>query len=76
MIINEKIKNAIYNQVSIIDEILTRYTKDEVGEKQKKQYKKMTISDKVNLLTNTLLTCSNWSDFETDIIINFDYSNY
>lgn len=74
--INEKIEKALYKQVEIIDEMLTRYTEDEAGQDQKTKYKKMMLSDKINLLTNTLFTCSNWCDFETDIIINFDYNNY
>lgn len=73
---DEKIKNALQNQVNIIDDILTRYVNDEAGEAQKEKYNKMLISDKINLLTNTLLNCSCYEDFEADIVINFDYNNY
>ena len=76
MMINEKMENALQNQAAIIDGILTRYTEDETGESQKQKYNKMTITDKVNLLTSTLLTCADWCDFEADVIINFDYNNY
>lgn len=76
MIINEKIENALQNQVYIIDDILTRYVNDEAGEAQKAKYNKMLISDKINLLTNTLLNCASYDDFEADIVINFDYNNY
>lgn len=76
MMINEKIDDALKNQEYIIDTILIRYIEDEAGENQKEKYYKMKTSDKINLLTNTLMTCANWSDFETDVIINFDYNNY
>ncbi len=76
MMINEKIENALYNQVAIIDDILTRYVNDEVGETQKGKYNKMLLSDKINLLTNSLLSCASWEDFETDVVINFDNNNY
>ena len=46
------------------------------GEAQKAKYNKMLISDKINLLTNTLLNCASYDDFEADIVINFDYNNY
>ena len=76
MLINEKIENALQNQIYIIDDILTRYVNDEAGETEKGKYNKMLISDKINLLTNTLLNCANYEDFEADVIINFNYNNY
>ena len=80
MIINvenvEKIEKALKDQINLIDDVLTRYTDDEIGQEQKQKYEEMTQADKISLLTNTLLTCSSYEDFETDIVINFDYNNY
>lgn len=71
-----KITNALENQITIVNDILIRYTEDEVGQNQKEKFKSMTWEDKINLLTTTLLNCANWEDFETDLVINFDYDNY
>lgn len=64
------------SQVGIVDDILQKYVNDEVGECQKQRYDDMGWVDKVSLLTKTLTSCSSWEDFETDLVINFDYSNY
>lgn len=71
-----KLKQSIELQLSIVDDILTRYTEDEAGSSQKEKYNNMEHVDKISLLTNTLLTCSNWCDFEIDLTINFDMGNY
>ena len=71
-----KITNALENQITIVNDILIRYTEDEAGQNQKEKFKIMTWEDKINLLTTTLVSCSNWEDFETDLVINFDYNNY
>jgi len=71
-----KLRLALENQLSIVDEILTRYTNDELGESQKDKYLKMTQAEKINLLTITLLTCPGFVDFESHLVINFDYNNY
>ncbi len=73
---SRKIKSAIYKQVELVDEVLTRYTNDEAGENSKEQYDKMTLEDKFNLLTNTLISCADWCEFETELVVNFDYGNY
>lgn len=74
--ITDKMLLALENQLSLVHEVLERYTDDETGQEQKEKYKNMKNDDLINLLTNTLLTCSSYEDFETDLIINFDYSNY
>lgn len=71
-----RLKQSIELQLSIVDDILTRYIEDEAGESQKDKYKDMDEADKISLLTTTLLTCSDWCDFEIDLVINFDTNNY
>ena len=71
-----KLAQILNNQIEIVNDILTRYTEDEAGQDSKEQFLKMSEVDKVSLLTNTLLTSSDLADFETDLIINFDYNNY
>lgn len=71
-----RINTCLENQLSIVNDILTRYVNDEAGESQKQKYIDMNWEDKISLLTNTLVSCSSWEDFETDLVINFDYSNY
>lgn len=71
-----RINTCLENQLSIVNDILTRYVNDEVGESQKQKYIDMNWEDKISLLTNTLVSCTSWEDFETDLVVNFDYSNY
>ncbi len=71
-----KITNALENQIGLVNEVLSRYVEDEVGQSEKEKFKTMTWEDKINLLTITMLHCANWEDFETDLVINFDYNNY
>ena len=71
-----KIKNALDNQIGLVNDVLSRYVEDEVGQKQKEKFETMSWEDKISLLTNTLVSCANWEDFETDLVINFDYNNY
>ena len=71
-----ELKIMLENQVKIVDEILNRYINDEAGELQKDKYEAMDDLEKVSLLTNTLVSCPCWDDFETEIVINFDYNNY
>lgn len=71
-----KLDKALEDQVLSVDNVLIRYTDDEVGANQKQKYIDMTMEDKISLLTNTLISCSSWEDFETDLVINFDYGNY
>ena len=71
-----KLHQVLDNQLSLVNEVLIRYTEDEVGENQKQKFLDMSDIDKLSLLTNTLISCANWEDFETDLVINFDYNNY
>lgn len=71
-----KLYNSLTTQLEFVNEVLIRYTEDEVGENQKQQFLDMADIDKISLLTNTLIRCANWEDFETDLVINFDYNNY
>ena len=71
-----KLHQVLDNQLSLVNEVLIRYTEDEVGENQKQKFLDMTDINKLSLLTNTLISCANWEDFETDLVINFDYNNY
>lgn len=71
-----KLHQVLDNQISLVNEVLIRYTEDEAGENQKQKFLDMTDIDKLSLLTNTLISCANWEDFETDLVINFDYNNY
>lgn len=72
----KQIEEDLQKQIELVDDVLTRYTDDEIGQEQKQKYEEMQPTDKISLLTNTLLTCSSYEDFETDLIINFDYNNY
>ena len=72
----KQIEEDLQKQIDLVDDVLTRYTDDETGQEQKQKYEEMQPTDKISLLTNTLLTCSSYEDFETDLIINFDYNNY
>lgn len=74
--IEEKTKIDLDAQVKLVDDILKRYIEDEAGKGQKEKYKKMSYYEKITLLTNTLYNCSSWEDFETEMVVNFDYSNY
>lgn len=71
-----KLKHALGDQITIVIDILFRYTEDEAGQNQKEKFRSMTWEDMISLLTNTLVSCSSWEDFETDLVINFDYNNY
>jgi len=72
----EELSKIIKRQVSLVDEVLTRYTEDEAGQNSRDSYLKMNTIDKLSLLTYTLENCSNFEDFETELVINFDYNCY
>ena len=76
MIFDEELKETLQQQIALVDDVLTRYTEDEAGESQKEKYNEMTDNEKINLITNTMLNCADWCDFDTDLVINFDYNNY
>jgi hypothetical protein len=71
-----KLYNTLSSQLDIVNELLSRYVEDEVGMGSKQRYEDMTDIDKISLLTNTLLNCTDWCDFETQMVINFDMGCY
>lgn len=67
------------NIIDLINEELTLYINDEVGEKFKQKFEDMTDEQKINLFYNALLFNESIRDFDTfriDLVINFDYNNY
>lgn len=74
--IEERTRADLDSQVKLVDDILTRYIEDEAGQGQKEQYEKMSYYEKITLLTNTLYNCASWEDFETEMVVNFNYYNY
>lgn len=72
----------IDNLIKDIKDLLDRYTTDECGESQRDKFKEMEDVDFLNLFLNTLtdndgLNLEDFKDdFETDLVINFDYNNY
>ena len=72
----QKLSKIIIKQVALVDEVLTIYTEDEAGQNSRDSYLKMDAVDKLSLLTYTLEHCSNFEDFETELVINFDYNCY
>ena len=71
-----KLNILLKHQVNLVEDVLSRYVNDEVGGSQKDKYEAMSDLDKISLLTNALNTCPCWDDFETELVINFDYNNY
>ena len=73
--------NYLYNvsddeKMEIVNNILERYTNDEAGQAGKEDYKNMNNIQKVMLFDNALQMTKDLDDFDTNVIINFDYSNY
>ena len=72
----------IDNIVEEIRDLLDRYTSDESGQHSRDKFEEMSDINFIQLLVNTLCNeegkhIDDWrEDFETDLIINFDYSNY
>lgn len=64
------------NKVDIVNDILRRYTDDEVGQAGKDDYLAMNNIQKVMLFDNALQMTNDLDDFDTNVVINFDYSNY
>lgn len=62
--------------INYINDLLIRYTSDEVGSDEGKKYLRMNKKDKINLYYNALDMNKDPEDLETDIIINFNYWNY
>ena len=71
-----KMDEIIASQCTIVDTILDRYTLDEAGEGERNKFLDMSEEQKMVLLTFTIENCSDWCDFETDLVINFDYGRY
>ena len=71
-----KLETELYQQLNLVNDVLERYTSDEAGETEKYKFYAMSDLEKIKLLTYTLMNCSDWCDFETDLIINFDYCVY
>lgn len=72
----EALEEIVASQVCIVDEILDRYTLDEAGEGSRYAFIEMSDIQKLKLLTFTMENCPDWSDFETELVINFDYGRY
>lgn len=62
--------------IDLIDDLLKRYTDDEVGKDQKEKYQKMTTEQKIKLLENTIDNFGIDEDIETNIVICFDFGSY
>lgn len=71
-----KMDKIIASQCTIVDTILARYTSDEAGLDYRNKWLNMSDEQKMDLLTFTIETCSDWGDFETDLIVNFDMGCY
>lgn len=71
-----KMDKIMASQCTIVDTILSRYTSDEAGESEREAWLNMSEEQKMALLTFTIENCSDWSDFETDLVINFNYRRF
>ena len=63
-------------QIEVIDDILTRYTNDEVGLSGKDEYLKMNNKEKLYLFNNAIEMTYDEDDFDVCVVINFDYHAY
>lgn len=68
-----KLHDIMCDQLSLVNDVLERYTDDEAGQNGKIVYLGMSDIDKLALLTYTLNHTSNWEDFESELVINFDF---
>lgn len=75
---NTKIEISDKDKVDYVNDILIRYTEDVIGEKFKEKFLEMSYEEKINLYNNAKSMNNNEEDFDfdTDIVINFDFSNY
>lgn len=70
--------------IDYVDDLLDRYTTDEVGETQRSKYEDMGDLDKIGLVLTTLYQEIDknrdletiMDDLDTNMVINFDYNNY
>ena len=67
-----------YNNTMIdwVDDTLELYTDDELGNWGKEDFQAMTDKQKITLFENAKMMTDDTEDIDTNIIINFDYSNY
>lgn len=67
-----------YNNTMIdwVNDTLELYTDDEVGDWGKEEFKSMNNEQKIKLFENAKMMTDDTDDIDTNIIINFDYSNY
>lgn len=72
----------IDNIIEDIRDLLDRYTSDESGQHSRDKYEELGDLDILQLVLNTLNNAEGKDledirdNFETDLIINFDYGNY
>ena len=67
--------------IESVRDLLDRYTTDESGEQSRDKFNDLGDLDILQLIVNTIKSGSSdleqlRDDFETNIIINFDYNNY
>lgn len=71
-----KMDKIIASQCTIVDVILAHYISDEEGSYLRNRWYDMSEEQKMTLLTYTLETCSDWEDFEADLVVNFEKGLY
>ena len=71
----------IDNLIEDVRDLLDRYTSDESGEHSRDEFNELGDLDILQLIVNTIENGASdlerlRDDFDTDVIINFDYHNY
>lgn len=71
----------IDNLIEDVRDLLDRYTQDESGEHARDEFNDLGDLDILQLIVNTIENGASdlerlRDDFDTDVIINFDYHNY
>lgn len=69
----EEYNNSV---IDYVNDTLERYTDDEVGENQKDFYLAMNDKQKLELFENTLDINKDIDNFETDLVVCFDYGMF
>lgn len=62
--------------ISWVNDTLELYTDDELGNWGKEDFQAMTDNQKITLFENAKMMTDDTEDIDTNIVINFDYSNY
>ncbi len=70
--------------IDYVDDLLDRYTTDELGKEERQKYLDMDDNDKLQLICNELYyhfdkqeDINNiMEDLDTNLVISFDYNNY